>query len=418
MVTLFFYGIRVLCLCVGLFFSSALLGDSLKEKELLNLIREQLPKILDQQTEFQGQFYQVRPLADGGPSFINSVYQIDLLNGSALILKMENAVWKNSKTCNEVSALRFLKEHTGIPLPYVIAYNDDIYHSILKNEFILMTKSPGKPLNQEITRLYADKNKYHKVLDQLASILAELKTFCFSEIGNFLEYGKGDSSLKIGGIVDFANYTTDATCKTYSQYAENAIRFYIKEMELLVSNNSRDKAVYQKYIPILKNLLEATNFNFLNDQSIFVFSHQDFVMKNILVDGDVVTAVLDWEWCGSALPEIESLTGFDFLFTEEDRFYFSQALQKQSVSDLFAPIPKSRETFYRFIGHVYTLVAFREWQEGKLEHTAKFLNQKLQQRKIRNSIDFDFENFLIETTQELDKCILELQSFDTYLRKP
>jgi hypothetical protein len=96
-------------------------------------------------------------------------------------------------------------------------------------------------------------------------------------------------------------------------------------------------------------------------------------MKNILVLDDEVTAILDWEWSGSALMEIEPMTGFDFLLNEEDRLYFAKKLETLGVNDFFATPNSQRQLFFRLIGNVYTLVAFREWREGKLEHTAKIL---------------------------------------------
>lgn len=333
----------ILCLMFNLPLIALPLGKEANE-QFLDLMNCQLPSIINECPGMKDHFLGVKPLEDGGPSFINSVYLIELKNGDELIIKIGNPIWKDSKTLNEISALKFLKIHSEIPVPYVLAYNNNVDHSPIGKEYIIMPRMPGRPLNYEIEKLYKDKISYYKILDQLALIIAQLKSYQFSTIGNFKEYKNGDRFLEIGGIVDFANYEISEPCTTYSQYGRHALNFYIKEMGVLLDKNSQDRELYQKYIPILKDLLATNDFNLLNGSDKFVFSHQDFVMKNILVDGDTVTAVLDWEWSGSALMEIESMTGFDFLLTDEDRSYFSNALKNLGISDFFDPPPMSESS--------------------------------------------------------------------------
>lgn len=404
------------CLALALFFSHTSLfaapSSPSDEWQLLTRMGENLGHILNDQEKINGQFLEVKPLQDGGASFINSVYLITTTTGEELIIKIGNPVWKGSKTLNEVTALNFLKHHSCIPVPSVIAFDNDTTHSLIGAEYIIMPRMRGKPLSLEINRLYQDPISYYKVLDQLAEAIAELKTHHFTQIGNFLPASAETHELQIGGIVDFSGYQIDEPCISYSEYAKHALNYYIQEMEGLIQNEALDKDIFQRNLPNLKNLLDSPSFQYLNQENeTFVFSHQDFVMKNILVDGDEITAILDWEWSGSALMELEPMTGFDFLFTEEDRSYFSKRLEMHGIVDFFAKPNTYRQLFYRLIGDVYTLVAFREWREGKLEHTAKFLHQKLEQRKIRNDPDFDCEKFLKEVELDLQECISDFQWF-------
>lgn len=381
-----------------------------KEEELrfLCLMDSQLGNIIDDNQELKGKYLDVKPLEGGGTSFINSVYLITTTEGEEFIIKIGNPIWKGFKTLNEVSALNYLKQNSSIPVPPVLAYENDAKHSPISAEYIIMPRMKGRPLSSEISRLYKDKASYQKVLDQLANVIVELKTHKFSHIGNFLTSNGDSSTLEIGGIVDFAGYEIEHPCKYFSDYAKHALIYYIHEMEALIEKRTPEAQLYTHYVPILKDLLQSPNFqhlDFENDK--FVFSHQDFVMKNILVHDDEVTAILDWEWSGSAPMEIESMTGFDFLLNEEDRVYFAEQLGALFTNDFFTSPSNQRQLFYRLIGNVYTLVAFREWREGKLEHTAKFLSQKLEQRKIRNDPDFDYDAFLKEIDLDLADCISE-----------
>jgi hypothetical protein len=388
-----------------------------KEEELrfLNLMDSQLGNIIQQQNGIKGNYFEVKPLQDGGASFINSVYLITTTEGEELIIKIGNPIWKGHKTLNEVLALKFLKENSCIPVPEVFAFENDGEHSLIKAEYIIMPRMKGRPLSSEIDRLNKDKESYRKVLDQLAAIIVELKTNQFSHIGNFISNEERSANLLIGGIVDFAGYEIAKPCKCYSEYARHALNYYIYEMEASIQKGSQDSELYGRYIPMLKELLHSPNFRYFDhEDDQFVFSHQDFVMKNILISGDEVTAILDWEWSGSALAEIEPMTGFDFLQNDEDRLYFATKLEGLGIKDFFAAPNSQRQLFYRLIGNVYTLVAFREWREGKLEHTAKFLSQKLEQRKIRNNPDFDCEAFLKEVVEDLNQCIQEFYKINIY----
>lgn len=388
----------------------AVLSSKEDEQSFLSLMDSQLGSIIDGKEQVKGKYLDVKPLQDGGTSFINSVYLITTTEGEELIIKIGNPIWKGFKTLNEVSALKYLKHNSVIPVPAVLAYENDTERSSIGAEYIIMPRMSGRPLSLEIDNLYKNKLSYKKVLDQLAATIAELKTHKFTHIGNFLTSDEGDLELRIGGIVDFAGYQIEQPCKTYSEYAKHALSYYIQEMEVLIGKGAPEAQLYIHYIPILRDLLDDPNFQYFDHENdSFVFSHQDFVMKNILVSDDEVTAILDWEWSGSALGEIEPMTGFDFLLNDEDRSYFSHKLEAYGIKDFFSATNSHRQLFYRLIGNVYTLVAFREWREGKLEHTAKFLSQKLEQRKIRNDPDFDCEKFLKEIELDLDQCIWEFQ---------
>ena len=60
------------------------------------------------------------------------------------------------------------------------------------------------------------------------------------------------------------------------------------------------------------------------------------------------------------------------------------------------------------MGELYTLISCYEWIEGKLEHSAKFLDQKLEQRRVRTLKTFDMESYIFEITTLLDKHFLEI----------
>ncbi len=369
-------------------------------------LQKHLPDILEKVEEVEGKFLRVQPFPNQGGSFINSVYLVTTTAGEEFALKVENPNWKNKKTLNEILSIKFLTEHTLIPVPHILLFENNLEVSPFQAEYILMNRLEGKPLNHEIDKIYRDRELYITLLSNLADILAELKSIQFQSLGNF-SYEDG---LSIRGIIDFHNYNCNESIESFSQYAGHWLNYYYREMQQLSFEGHPNGKLFEKYLPTIKQWLACMDLTFLDQPNdFFVYSHQDFVMKNILVDGAKVTGILDWEWSGSALPEFEQKTGLDFLFTNEDRALFSSLLRERGVHDFFELPSNNRELFYRLVGNIYALISCYEWIEGKLEHTAKFLDQKLEQRMVKNDENFDMDAYIEEKIKDLDFCIKKFE---------
>ena len=83
-------------------------------------------------------------------------------------------------------------------------------------------------------------------------------------------------------------------------------------------------------------------------------------------------------------------------------------LEEKGIFNFFDPPSPARQIFYEAMGELYTLISCYEWIEGKLEHSAKFLDQKLEQRRVRTLKTFDMESYIFEITTLLDKHFLEI----------
>lgn len=66
-------------------------------------------------------------------------------NSEALILRVTLPVDPRYKTLGEVATMNWVREHTNVPVPRVIAYEASNTNPV-GFEWILMTKLPGKPL--------------------------------------------------------------------------------------------------------------------------------------------------------------------------------------------------------------------------------------------------------------------------------
>ena len=379
--------------------SRVLYGDFCQE------ISHNLSLILEKTKGINGKLDRVIPFPDQGGSFINQVYLVSTDKDEELVLKVENINWENEKTVNEVLTLKYIDKYTSIPVPKVLAFENVIHHSTLDREYILMTRMRGSPLNHEFERIYANPQLYHALLEQLADILAQLKKMSFSSIGSL----KHPNTLQLKNPIDLLHSKCDTACESFSEYAKRWLSYYLQEMKRLKNSGHRNSLYFEKHIPQVETLLNSLYLSRLDrNDEVFFFSHQDFVMKNILIDGISITAVLDWEWSGAAPAEFEAKSGCDFLKTDQDIALFNSMLEQRGVFNFFTPPPQSRLVFYQLIGELYSLISCYEWIEGKLEHSAKFIDQKLEQRRIRSSNNFDMQSYVVNTSDLLNQYFIKM----------
>ncbi|MDN3505175.1 MAG: aminoglycoside phosphotransferase family protein [Rhabdochlamydiaceae bacterium] len=384
-------------------FVSTLCADIIEE------LNSNLPEILNKTPSIKGDFLKVEPFPDQGGSFINDVYLITTDCGEELALKVENKNWTDRKTINEVISINHVARLTTIPVPHVLRYVNDLQASSIRQEYILMKRIKGQPLNHAINEIYQDKKRYFKVLNQLADVMAQLNSIQFDSMGSF----SMKEGCSIGASIEFPEYIASKPSENFAQHAVCWLTYYCDEMKRLVKTNHPNQKVFAYFIPKFEHMLESNDFDLLNeDNDKFVYCHQDFVMKNILIDEDKITAILDWEWSGPALLEFEYKTGFDFLFSQEDRDYFSALMKQRGLEHYFQPPPKNRQLYYQLIGHLYTLISCYEWIDGKLEHSAKFLDQKLEQRMVKSSPDIDMSSFVRSKAHALDQLIIKFNNIN------
>lgn len=373
---------------------------------ILDIVPAHFPALLEEEQSHYGTVDVIIPMPDQGGSLINDVYLITTSLGADLVLKVENTNWARRKTLNEVSSIRYVAENTEIPVPTVVKYHNQIGSSPLGVEYILMTRIKGKAFNLIIDEIYHNKNNYLKILNDLADVIASLHSIQFDYMGNVENRG---NELTVISPIEFPISVIDKPCPKFSDYAFAWLSYYVSEMKRLKRDNHPNQESFSRLIPRLENILKTNYFTTLDTpEDLFVYCHQDFVMKNILIDNGSVSGVLDWEWSGPALPEFEIQTGFDFLPTQEDRKLFEELMLKRGFPNFFRSPPLERQLFYELVGHLYSLISCYEWIEGKLEHSAKFLAQKLEQRAAKKTKNFEIDKFSNEKTKIIEELLIKL----------
>ncbi|OQD68439.1 hypothetical protein PENDEC_c035G04615 [Penicillium decumbens] len=162
----------------------------------------------------------------------------------------------------EAEALRFVAANTTIPVPKV----HDVRWKDGKVMAIVMDYMPGKPLDDAWDTL--DSNQKLSIADQLHSYMSQLRDLKGDYIGG-ADRGKAIIGRRFS--IECGPFDSE------QQFHE------------FILGDIRESAP-----DLLRDIAKSA----LMDNHEIVFTHSDFAPRNVLVQGDRVTAILDWEYAG------------------------------------------------------------------------------------------------------------------------
>ena len=262
----------------------------------------------------------VKFLAEGA---FNKVYTVDTKTTSTMksyVFRATLSIEPGDKVRNEVATLDYVKQHTKIPVPIVIAY-DSSSENDLGFEWILMEKIPGAPLRGIWPRL-SDASKA-AITREIASYVLQIRKNCvFHEIGG-LYHGPGAEFI-VGPIVTqsmFMNGRRQLISRNRgpyhhdSDYARALIDVQIADAHFLKTIPSDDPNFDQDLledgpaiIHAMEGMLALLPMIFPRDEKKeslrTILLHPDLSLNNIMVDPNTlkITGIIDWE-CTNASPQ-------------------------------------------------------------------------------------------------------------------
>lgn len=165
----------------------------------------------------------------------------------------------------EADIIRFVQRHTSIPTPRVIA-SDDGYG----DRFLLMKRAEGK--NLEVVWPTLEPAQRRRIVKQLRSYISQLRS---------LQSPHGPAVCSLNGAP-----LTDSRITGRGPVGPfpNEDAFNERLIETTATYDERAT------LPEFRSRLRT-------DHAI-VFTHGDIAPRNILVDGDTIVALLDWEQAG------------------------------------------------------------------------------------------------------------------------
>ncbi|KAJ3875435.1 kinase-like domain-containing protein [Lentinula edodes] len=178
----------------------------------------------------------------------------------------------------EVATMKFVRQRTTIPIPRVLAVVR--YRG---RHHIFMTRLSGKELSHHQWKTYSQDNR-DAVLAQLRNYISQLR-----EIGPPPQYPPYICNILGGPIMDHRLCVNHP----YGPYRDE------EQMNL----QRRQGFSVAQFVEIA-NIPEefATEIRESHDlRHPIVFTHNDIAMRNIMVSGDRVTGLIDWE-CAGWLP--------------------------------------------------------------------------------------------------------------------
>jgi aminoglycoside phosphotransferase (APT) family kinase protein len=252
------------------------------------------------------------------------------------------------KTASEVATLQFVRKHTSIPVPRVIAF-DSSADNELGFEWILMTKLPGVALKSlwEFPELAWDSRV--QLTKTLAGYVKQLTSFKFSLMGNLYPSSRpefervawlkhlssetrfvplpDDAEFAIGPVATIPFFYGDRLrlqdCRgpfeTSSSYLTSLLHLHISSttnrktaVGTNEKHNDEDDVIseFEDAISAYESLLSVLSIFFppeaSSDAETFSLFHDDISPDNILVDPTThrITGIVDWE-CVSLQPRWE-----------------------------------------------------------------------------------------------------------------
>ncbi|KAL6303218.1 hypothetical protein BKA93DRAFT_788604 [Sparassis latifolia] len=119
-----------------------------------------------------------------GAGTFHKGYLITLADGREVVARVARRFMPRLKTESEVATMKYLREHTSIPVPTVYDYDANPYNR-LGGEYILMSKAKGIQLGKVFHSM--GHNELIALMENLASLVIPLFAYRFPRIGSLYE---------------------------------------------------------------------------------------------------------------------------------------------------------------------------------------------------------------------------------------
>lgn len=234
-----------------------------------------------------------------------------------LIVRIPLPVCPRYKTRGEVTTLRWLVENTNIPVPKVVAFDDDSENEI-GFEWMLMELMPGVPAWKQWRSLTMAQKVF--LTQRIAEFQAQLFRHNFPRasfrgigtLGCAPESAKPESGQLVSNMFfmgDHINYdgVHRGPFRSSHDWLKSYLDIAMREFEDEVAKNEDEDEVEEAEdaLEVAKRLMTLLPkiFSPIEDPpERSVLMHHDLGLQNILLDEQGnISAVLDWE-CVSAMP--------------------------------------------------------------------------------------------------------------------
>ncbi|KAK1712774.1 phosphotransferase enzyme family-domain-containing protein [Colletotrichum lupini] len=229
-----------------------------------------------------------------------------------LVLRVAGRHLPRIKTENEVAMMRWVRQHTSVPVPAVLRW-DSSCENVLGYEFTLLERVDGASADKVFWELGEVARR--RLVEQLVGFLAELwessKGGAWKHVGGLRVDDEGEvvpgpvvdewfwmepeiSRCREGETIETLNPVGGAF-SGWAELLDQSVEKYIYAIGRHASLGWMRDLVprleeYREYVRVHADEVDDTRY---------VLSHRDLHLANVMVDGEGnVTGILDWEFGG------------------------------------------------------------------------------------------------------------------------
>lgn len=237
-------------------------------------------------------------LFDDGISWIARLGSAAPMQVVSQELVFESPKYKQHITESEIATMKYVRQHTTIPVPEVYGY-DTGTDNPARSPYILMECIRGWRTPAKLGDLSED--ALRKVLDQLADVLVQLSTLQFPKIGYL--HTDDASEYRIDSMLDRRGKRVGpfSTAADYYRWRANQPLNRSNESLLDLQDALFHSYLYQLSLPFLSSGIR--------NEGPFPLAHNDLGVHNALFDEDwKLVGVIDWS--GACVVPWESFAQF------------------------------------------------------------------------------------------------------------
>ncbi|ATY67444.1 kinase-like domain [Cordyceps militaris] len=318
-------------------------GDDVAWEESDRIEKEWIERLLKPETQMaignfiakhrKGVPQEVGPLKAGA---FNALFRLTYLDGGSAVIRFAKpgrTMFPEEKIRNEVATMRYIQDHTAIPVPFILHWGTQAESPLNIGAFIIMEyinhetnmsdalNTPGftndmRPmLNPEI-----DEAKLEKLYRQLANILIQISQLEHPLIGSLAETDEWQQwevtrrplSMPMNELVRIGSLPRSklpcTTFKTSSEYLDSLAQLHLDHLAAQRNDAIESKADCQRKYTARKLFQRLASERRLlsdkHDKGPFKFWCDDLRPSNILVDANMdIVCVIDWEFSYAAPSE-------------------------------------------------------------------------------------------------------------------
>jgi hypothetical protein len=224
--------------------------------------------------------------------------------------------------------LQYVKKYTSIPVPTVIHYSSS--SEALGREFILMEKMTGENLSTVWTQLNMEQKRL--VLDQIAGVTKQLMDLSFTKFGSLYrrDYSTGQSdTCQDEFFVGVSSRFNSGPFDSFTEFIRSTIEDALQRVEQNPRVYGTLTAMVPKVREHLSGIVSSQQTRELLNSVAPSLTHGDYDLRNFLVDGTTITALLDWEFAAPCTIDEEWTESYSFMNEDNSlKEYFIERLRQ------------------------------------------------------------------------------------------